>query len=203
MTQQRDSTSNFHVEARYRGKEEGRARSGIFACGLLVRGTCRRRRAEKKHDDRGAGGRDNEREGRQWETCSERVVAIRDVKCRPRGLTSGPPRAEIDFYFDLIIVTPGKRPPPVISPPRFACPATGVPPATVPLRMYARRYTPARAAELVSERASRGLLRYYIYDAISLRDVNDNWISTAEKETRRTSVVNNENSSSYAEELKT
>lgn len=79
----------------------------------------------------------------------------------------------IDFCFDLIIVTPGKRPPPVISPPPFACPTTGT--SRIPREMYVQRTTRSE-----SRTSNRGLLRYYIYDAISLCDVNDNWISAAQ-----------------------
>lgn len=92
--------------------------------GLLVRGTYRGGTAEKKkHDDKQRRG-DNERGGGSaW----KRVAGgwpIGDVKCRPRGLTSGP---RMDFYFILIIVTPGKRPPPVISLPPRLCLSRGPP----------------------------------------------------------------------------
>lgn len=79
----------------------------------------------------------------------------------------------MDFYFILIIVTPGKWSPPVISPPPFACPGAlcRVPHANV-CATYIRLTRQRRESR--TREPVRGLLRYYIYDAIGLRDVNDN-----------------------------
>lgn len=103
----------------------------IFVRGLLVRETCRRRGGQKNTTI--------------WEgtmsvgaevgtCCSERVADWQRKMSAARIDDRGP---RIDFCFDLIIVTPGKRPPPVISPPPFACPTTGT--SRVPREMYVQR----------------------------------------------------------------
>lgn len=66
--------------------------------------------------------------------CSERVADWQRKMSAARIDDRG---SRIDFCFDLIIVTPGKRPPPVISPPPFACPTTGT--SRVPCEMYVQR----------------------------------------------------------------
>lgn len=66
--------------------------------------------------------------------CSERVADWQRKMSAARIDDRGP---RIDFCFDLIIVTPGKRPPPVISPSPFACPTTGT--SRVPCEMYVQR----------------------------------------------------------------
>lgn len=152
------------------GGERDGWKANVFPVrGLLVRGTCRRRVGRKNTTI--------------WEgtmsavaevgTCCSARVADWQRKMSATRIDDHGPR--IDFCFDLIIVTPGKRPPPVISPPSFClshnwdlpCPTWNV----------------CATYSLVESRTSnRGLLRYYIYDAISLRDVNDNWVSAVEED---------------------
>lgn len=75
----------------------------------------------------------------------------------------------IDFCFDLIIVSSGERPSPVISPsPGWFVPQRG-------LSLFHNECMCNGNGPVESRtRASCGLLRYYIYDAINLRDMNDN-----------------------------
>jgi len=119
---------DFSVKIIIREKGANEKRTYFHAQVISTRNMSTSQRT-KKHDDLGG---DCERGGGSGERVVARRVTDWQRKMLAAGIDDRGPR--IDFCFDLIIVTPGKRPAPVILLPPFACPTTGT--SHVPREMY-------------------------------------------------------------------